>query len=343
MKNNSFGLDISERAFRLVQLKKINKKIKLVSFSYQAVPKGVLKEGKIVDSKKAEVIIDKLINNVTGQKLISKVTNVCLPEQKTFIKLINLDYPEGKNILEEIVQEAKKHIPYSINEVYLDWQYIDPRDKTQVLIGVCPKEIVDNYQEVLTNSDLVPCSLEIEAVTLARSIFSFKEKLTEPVMVLDLGARRTGLFIYAHNVIPFTISLSFSSDGLTEIIRKQLKITSKEAEKVKRSLGLNSSKAEGYSEKLIAPEIKKIAKKIREANYFYQEHFKTQKSIKKLYLTGGGSQMPNLDTFLTKETKMKVHLTNPLTNVSLDKVKLPENQVASYATAIGLALRNLNT
>jgi len=296
MKNNSFGLDISERAFRLVQLKKINKKIKLVSFSYQAVPKGVLKEGKIVDSKKAEVIIDKLINNVTGQKLISKVTNVCLPEQKTFIKLINLDYPEGKNIL-----------------------------------------------EVLTNSDLVPCSLEIEAVTLARSIFSFKEKLTEPVMVLDLGARRTGLFIYAHNVIPFTISLSFSSDGLTEIIRKQLKITSKEAEKVKRSLGLNSSKAEGYSEKLIAPEIKKIAKKIREANYFYQEHFKTQKSIKKLYLTGGGSQMPNLDTFLTKETKMKVHLTNPLTNVSLDKVKLPENQVASYATAIGLALRNLNT
>ncbi len=339
--NIASGLDISERAFRLVQLKKINKKIKLASYNYISVPKGVIIEGKIVDEKKAIELINSLIKNIKGHKLSNRKINVCLPEQKTFIKLINLTYPEGKNILEEIVQEAKKHIPYSINEVYLDWQYVNAKDNSQILIGVCPKEIVDNYQDVLIKAELIPCSLEIEAVTLARTIFPFKEKITEPVMVLDLGAKRTGLFVYSENTIPFTISLGFSSDNLTEIISNQLMISLNESEEVKHKLGLNSDKAQGYSERIIGPEIKKLAQRIREANYFYSEHFQNQQEIKNLYLTGGGSYMPKLNNYLEKETKLKVHLTNPLMNISYDKIKLPENQESSYTTAIGLALKNL--
>jgi len=68
---------------------------------------------------------------------------------------------------------------------------------------------------------------------------------------------------------------------------------------------------------------------------------KNQQEIKNLYLTGGGSYMPKLNNYLEKETKLKVHLTNPLMNISYDKIKLPENQESSYTTAIGLALKNL--
>jgi len=336
----SFGLDISERAFRAVQLKKIGSQIKLVSYHELPVAKGIIKEGKIVAKDHALELLKQLLHEVKGQKIFTKMVTACLPEEKTFIKLIKLAYPEGKNLLEEIAEEAKKHIPYALADVYLDWQYVDKRDLSQILIGVCPKEIVENYQEFLIAAKLIPQALEIEPTAVTRSLFSLKDKSTEPLMILDLGNSRSNLIIYANGVIPFTLPLDFSSDDLKENLKKQLKLTETEADLALSACGFDASKAQGYLTKLLEPEIKKLGQHIREAKYFYQEHFHETAEIKELYLTGSGSVMPSLSRSLEPEVKTPVKEGNPLINLNLGHLNLEPGASQSYNTAIGLALRS---
>ena len=338
--NKSLGLDISERIFRLVQLRKSRKKITLISYGELEVPEGLLKDGKIEQVNVAVKLILQLFNQAHGQKIKLKQVIACLAEQKTFIKLINLAYPEGKDLLEEIVQEAKKHIPYPLDEVYLDWQYVS-RDRSKVLIGACPKEIVDNYQHVLIKANLMPAALEIEGAAIVRSLFPVQQKIKEPVMILDMGASRTGLIIYENNAIPFSLSLTFSSNDLTKVLKNKLKITLSEAEDAKIKIGLNKNLAGGSCYKILRPEADKLAQKIREANYFYQEHYDVPEPIKRLYLTGGGSLVPGLDLFLKESVNMEVAYADPLVNISAGKIRLPESKIQSFTTAIGLALRHI--
>ena len=336
---NTFGLDISEKVWRMVQLKKTGSKIKLTSYSEIKVPSDFFEESQIVKKDKAAALLKRLIQETKGAKIFTKYTYVCLPEPKTFIKVIDITYPKSKDIVHEIIEETKKHIPYPLEKIYLDWQYIDERKKGKVVVGVCPKNIVNNYQEILVKAGLMPIALEIEAIAIARSLFPLDKKVEEPVMVIDLGASRTGLFIYKENYALFTISLNISSDDLTVFIKNKLKLTMEQAEKAKRKIGLNPNKAKGGLIQVLKEPLEGLAQQIREAKYFYYEHFTSSEEIKKVYLTGGGANLNNITKFLSDQVKLEVVLGNPLINISPGKISLEEDKIQTYATVIGLALR----
>lgn len=336
---NAFGLDVSEKVWRLIQLKKTGTRIRLISYNEVKVPAGLFKDSQIIKKDEAVNLFRKLIQETKGSKIFTKHAIVCLPEPKTFIKVIDITYPKSKNVVDEIIEETKKHIPYPLEKTYLDWHYINERVKDKVIVGVCPKSIVDNYQEVITKAGLLPLALEIEAMAIARSLFALNKEIAEPVMVLDLGASRTGLFIYWKDYIPFSLSLSTSSDDLTALIKNKLKLTLEEAERAKVEIGLNPQKAKGGLLKILQEPLENLAQQVREAKYFYYEHFSSAEEIKKIYLTGGGANLFNIAKFLHERVEVEVVLGNPLLNITQDRIILPEEKIQSYSTAIGLALR----
>jgi len=341
LKQNSFGLDISERALRLVLLKKHKQKAKVVSIGVENLPAGVIDNGKILDSKKFTAHVKNLIKNVKGQRISIKYVNTGLPEPQTFIKLISLTYPNSKNILKEIISESKKHIPYPLEKTYFDWQFVNNKDRSKVLIAVCPKDIVDNYQENIIKAGLIPIVLEIEAVAICRSLIALKNPNPEPFIILDLGATRTSLIIYQGYTILYSLSFEFCADKLNKIIKSKLNLSFEEIEKSKKLCGLDPKKAGGGIKKLIEPQVKKLAQQIRESKYFYHEHYSKEKEIKTLILTGGTSQMPHLAEYLSEQCKLKTEISNPLLNLSDHNSDLFPKDIQSYTTAIGLALRNI--
>ncbi|MBU1131302.1 type IV pilus assembly protein PilM [Patescibacteria group bacterium] len=337
----SFGLDISERALRLIQLKKNKDRAEIISSGEIEVPQDVIKNGKIVKIDEFSYLIKNLIKTSAGQKITSKYVTACLPEPNTFIKLITLTHPNSKDIISEIVNECKKHIPYALENTYLDWQFVDEKDKSKILIAVCPKEIVSNYQESLNKAYLTPKALEIEAAAICRCLISWHKPKTEPLLILDLGAVRTSLIAYQHPAALFSLSISFSSDNLTKILKEKLKLSDEESLKAKKLCGLDPRKAEGSVRKILEPLIDKLATQIREAKYFYHEHFSRGKDldINLLMLTGGGSGLPFLADYLKNKCDMEVNIANPLINLTEIKGKKFIDNIQSFTTAIGLALR----
>ena len=335
----SVGLDISERALRIVQLKKTSGKIKLVSWAELKSEPGLFKDNQFTNTKQAVEQFKTLAKKIEGQKIRTHYCVACLPEQKTFIKVIDLPAVKAKDITADIIEESKKHIPYPLEQAYLDWQYINEKDTSRAIIGLCPKDIVENYQTVLNQAGLQPEILEIEAMSVCRSLFPLNKKIEEPVMILDLGATRTGLVIYEENYIPFSLSLKISSENLTDCLAKELELTPEQAEEAKVKIGLNPDKANGGVLKILTKTLEELAQEIREAKYFYYEHFAQKETIKKIYLTGGGANLKGLGPFIQNLTKLETIVGDPLINLTIGKIEITEKQSQSFATAIGLALR----
>jgi len=336
----SFGLDISENSVRLAQTVKFGNKHKVVSWAEASLPAGLIQKGVIIKKDEVAAVFKKLIKNVRGRRLASKFTVACLPEPKTFIKVIKVPYHKSKDILNDIVEEAEKHIPFDLADAYFDWQYLDESDRDRVLIGVCLKDIVNNYQETLRLAGLVPLVLEVEPVAIARSLFPIGVRIEEPAMVIDFGAVRTGLFVYEEDYIPFSLSLDISSDGLTDFIKDSLKITLGEAETAKRSLGLLGQKANGALLRLLSPHFEEVAKHIRQAKIFYEEKF-FGKNLNKVYLSGGGSNLPGLVDFLKAKTGLQVSQASLSPNLEVVRhLNLPPDKIQGFTTAIGLSLRH---
>jgi len=310
-----------------------------------------------------------LLDNPKFGKISSKEVVVCLPEPKTFIKLIKIS--RDKKLDEEnIAHEIKKYIPISTDEAYYDWQIISKNEEEKtVLVGVSPKIFVDQYIEAIENAKLSLIATEIESISIARCLL--KEESNKNNMensqnygVIDIGANRSSMFVYAKNTILFNISIPISGEKITDKISKELNITRKKAELAKIICGVDKSRCEGMVAEQISGSIKNMMLRVNDVLDFHSANFSEYGGIDNLLICGGGANINGLEKELEKSTGIKSCIANPFNNIdtisavalkkmfdeyklSIDKkskdkaFSILQNDSLTYCTAIGLALREI--
>jgi len=366
------GLDISDLSLKLFQLNRSGDKIKIQAVGKYNLPRGLIEDGEI--KNKAEVLkaIDQLIDKPKFGKISSKEIIACLPETKTFIKLIEVDItPNDFN--ETIKTEIEKHIPMSIDEIYYDWQLIKKAGGKQfVLIAAAPKTIVDQYSQLFSEAGLSLIALEIESVAICRSLlaeehYKFKGAATVNYGIIDIGAKRTSMTVYSGNTILLTMSIPISGEKITEEIAKSLKIDMNLAEKAKIICGFDENRAQGIVKNILNQMIEDLIGKLKEVIKYYSYHFPNQGPINKLLLCGGGAKIENIDKILSQALSLDISMGDPLRNLNEERDKftkvlqethkieseinsknaknkplsLTQDNSLTYTTAIGLALRGI--
>ncbi len=271
---------------------------------------------------------------------------VCnLPEEKVFIRIIQLPKMKESELEKAINWEAEANIPLVIDEAYLGWQVIDPIfehiDHLDILIAAAPRTLVDNYLSFLRKSGLEPIALEPESASIIRSIMT-KDDLT-PSIIVDLGAVGSNFVIFSALAIRFTSHIKISGQLFNKAIMKELKVSEKEADKLKINVGLDKKKEKGMVYNALEPIIDDLAKQINDYIVFYHEHAThvhgPDGAIGQIILCGGDSLLLNLPELLSEKLKLPVKMGNSLINVSSKGISLPKKESFTYATAIGLALK----
>lgn len=329
------GLDISDLSLKLVQLNKVRDKIKIQALGKLNLPKGIITKGEIKDKPELIKAIKKIVSNPTFGKTSSEEVIVCLPESKTFIKLIEIQ--KSPNALADIIgSEIEKHVPLAIGEIYYDWQIIkDSVDKYSVLIGAAPKEIVNQYTAMLDEAKLSPVALEIEPVAIARCLLkeeapNLKSGISEKKIkagaslnygLIDIGADHTCMIFYSANTILFTASMPISGEKITTKISESLAITRDQAEKAKIICGMDEAKAAGVIKEILADTIKNLIIKIKEALEHYENYFSQCGPLNQILLSGGGANITNLTNIIAQELTIEVQLANSLNNLYEDRDK----------------------
>jgi type IV pilus assembly protein PilM len=384
-KKYPIGLDISDLSLKLIQLAKQRKKtfckadyIKIQALGKTGLKPGLIENGDIINIDQVAGEIKKLIEKVKFGKVNCDDVVACLPETKTFIKLIEID--SGPNDIVNVIEnEIEKHVPMMLNDIYYDWQIIEENERVKkVLIGAAHRKTVNEYTELLHKSGLSISALEIEPIAISRSLLleesgDYKGDYKENYAIIDIGASRTNMIFYSRNTILFTIKIPISGEKITEEIADSLIIEKDQAEKVKIICGLDKKKVNGIIYKVLSDTIKELGLKIKEAIDFYENHF-SRGSIKKIYLSGGGSNIKGMDTIINEATGIKtlkgdslvnIHgnkeeilkILSETYNINLDfnkisksknkrnsdnkKMSITQNSSSSFATAIGLALRGV--
>ncbi len=356
---DAFGLDISDRALKIIKLKKKSAGLALEKFGEISIKQGIIKNGEI---KKQNDLINELKRITKTAKLSKKETlyaNVSLPEKKAFLKIIKMPKIKEQEMKEAIVFEAENYIPLPIENVYLDFQIIDSnlsdKNSVEVLLVAIPKTIVNSYIDCLKKAGITALSLEVESSAIARALIK-NNKCEKPVFLIDLGLTRTGFIISLKNSLRFTCSTSISSQMFSQAIAKFLNVDFKEAEKLKIKYGISDAKRitlkadktkKIFQKKIISDKkihnallsiISDLAKQIQKYLDFYNSKFEKNK-IDKILISGGGAELKGLKEFLNNKLNISVEKGDPWINIKEHSL-MPAEKSLKYTTAIGLALRN---
>lgn len=347
----AFGLDIGDLSIKLIQLKQRRRPFQASHFDLETLRTVKLPPGYIVNGEiqQPEMVRKKILHLLGEDGAFPKIKSpwvvADLPEPKTFLKLIEIGTPAAELTADDVIYQAGKHLPFDLEETYLDWQVVanqDQEDKnTHVLLGAAPKIIADSYTYLLEACGLNPLALEIEAIALARAMITgTKDYAGIARIILDLGATRSSVIIYDKEAIQFSASINCSGELLTTALSQELKVDRETAEKLKIKNGARYDKEHPTYLNAVSAIIDKLAEEISRALLFYQGHFKDANPITHITMCGGLANWENLDNILSHKLRIPAAPGNAWKNIADAKItEEKRNQGLVLASAIGLALR----
>jgi type IV pilus assembly protein PilM len=352
------GIDIGSSSIKMVQLALKNGHAVLETYGELALGPYVGKGIGEATNLPVEKIIE-AINDMLREKEVNITTKVCgiaIPFSSSLMAVIEMPGLPQKQLAEMIPIEARKYIPVPISEVALDW-YIIPKDKdletettttdsplsqplqkVEVLIVALHNDTISRYKEIITKTALDSDFFEIEIFSTMRSIL---DQEIAPVMIVDMGATSTKLYIVERGIMRSSHMINHGSQGITNELSKSFSISLNDAEVLKREKGL-TGELNGQSVKdVVTVTLNYIFSESNHVVLAYQKKY--NKNVSKVVLVGGGSSLKGIIEVAKASFQTEVVAGDPFAKVVAPAFleKVLRDTGPEFAVAVGVALRRL--
>ena len=346
------GVDIGSSAIKVIQIKKKRGKAVLETYGELALgPYAGIEVGRAV-SLPADKVIEAIKDILKESKTTTVVCGVALPLSSSLISFISIPPVAEKQMAEVIAFEARKYIPVPLNEVLLDWSIIPKEDAyvsdeesvkpekqgSDVLVVAIHNQYITDYQTIITTCGLQPSFYEIEIFSSIRSVIDHD---VQTVMIIDMGARSTKLYIVERGILRASHIINKGSQDITLALSKAMSITVNEAEAMKRTHGLKGGPEYKELTEIITVNLDYIFYEANATLLNYQKKF--TKNIGKVILTGGGVLLKGFTDLAKISFQTNVIYADPFNKLETPAFLTEEFAQAGpeFAVAIGIALRRL--
>jgi type IV pilus assembly protein PilM len=357
--NSVIGLDIGSSFIKVVQLRKDHERAILETYGELALgPYAGLEVGRAANLK-PEQIVQAVLALFDEANITTKVGSLAIPLESTLLSLIEMPQMNKAELDKSVPIEARKYIPVSMGEVSLDWWIIpkqqfdedeesseeetekekNDKEKIEVLIVAIHNDVLAKYNEIISQTELVDSSLEIEVFSAVRSTLSHD---MAPFMVLDMGAATTKLSMVEQGIIKSSHILNKGSQDITTSISQSLNISTSKAEELKRKIGLlGEGEEDGKITTSASASVEYILGEANRVLLNYQTKYK--RTITKVVLIGGGVLLKGFEEEAKKKLSTEVIYGDAFANVETPSFLEPvlEEAGPEFAVALGLALRRL--
>jgi len=339
------GLDISSSSVKLVELgQTAGGDFVLERFGSEPFEKGWITDGQI---EKFDEVADAVRRVVQKSGSRTKQVVMAMPQSAVITKKIML--PAGLRDEEmelQVESEANQYIPFSLDEVSLDFCVIGPSPTSagdvEVLIAASRKDRVQDREGLAQAAGLKPVVLDIEShasrMAMSRIVAGLPNEGRDALVALfEIGADTTSLKVLRDEEMLYDRDQAFGGSQLTQLISRQFGFSFEEAEAKK----LSGDLPEDYESAILAPFVDSLSQEIgRALQYFFTStpHHK----VHYVMLAGGTATLPGLKDRVTELTGFASMVVNPFDNMKLGSAvresKL-RREAPSYLTACGLAMR----
>jgi len=361
-KNNFLGVDFGTSAVKIVELTYKNGSIHLSNYGWVRLPvKAKTNKLDVGTQKKedAQIIssVKKLLNKMDIE---SDSVHISIGGFRGLSALIKVDKVGDDDIAEIIKAEAGKHIPVSLDEVYLSWDVVSKnipkkgfgspdsknnnkkkhpllkgrKESAEVLLVAAPREDVRRYERIVSEIELKVDSLELDIFSVIRSLIGND---LGTFLIVDMGAKVTNLLLVEKGIIKINRNINIGGDEITKNISSTLNVSWERAESFKKKNDYLFSEGK----QMVLPVLETIAK---EANRIIGSYFEEgeKSKIDDVILTGGGSGINKIKDLFEEILGIRVSIGNPWKKITIENEKIknsPSNASKILAVATGLALK----
>ncbi|MBI3383534.1 MAG: pilus assembly protein PilM [Aquabacterium sp.] len=339
------GLDISSSSVKLVELSQsASGEYILDRFASEPFEKGWIADGQIEKFDEVAEAVRKVVNK-SGTR--TKHAAMAMPQSAVITKKIMLPAGLREEEMEmQVEAEANQYIPFSLDEVSLDFCVVGPSTTSagdvEVLIAASRKDRVQDRQGLAEAAGLKPAILDIESyasrLAMQRLIAALPGEGKDALVALfEIGAENTSLKVLRDDELLYDRDQAFGGAQLSQLISRQYGFSFEEAEQKK----LSGDLPEDFQNTILGPFVDSLSQEIgRALQYFFTStpHHK----VHYVMLAGGTATLPGLKDRVTELTGFASMVVNPFEGMKLGSAvresKL-RREAPAYLTACGLAMR----
>lgn len=320
------GLDIGTSYIKLAVIRDENGRITLDNFYLAPVSKNI--------SPALKKIADEL-------QISSAVVNIALSGPATVVRNLWLPRMKPDELKASLKYELDQYIPFPLEDIYYDCYVLedDPLNRKEgqmrVVLAVAKKKFLDERLQQIQQAGLVPGIISVDAVSLCNA-YTRELPAQRTAGLVDLGSRKTIINIISGNILIFTREIEYGTMEIKKAVSRGLEISDNEAEELICS---GDEKTTGWIQELG----NKLGRELW-SSFEYYEH-QEQKPVEKIYVTGGGSLLPELVSSLGPLVGMPIGIWEPVTglNTEIDDNKKQQlrKKAPLFTIAAGLAYRSI--
>jgi type IV pilus assembly protein PilM len=342
------GVDISSSAVKMVELSSTAKGVyRLEGYSIAPIAKDAIVEGNISGLEQVSESIKMAWRLLNSRE---KRAALALPSAAVITKKVLMADGLREDEMEvQVEAEANQYIPFSLDEVNIDFQVIGPSvtspDEVEVLIAASRKEKIEDRVAAAEDAGLKVTVMDVETYATEAAYTLISGQLPnagkdQTVMIIDIGANMMHINVLHDNQSVYTREQNFGGAMLTQEIQRRFGLSSEEAEIAKRKGGL----PESYEEEVLNPFIQSLATEVGRALQFFTSSTQYNK-VDHILLAGGCAAIKGADIAVQDRTQVNVVIANPFQKMSYG-TRVKQSQLAIDAPALiiacGLAMRGVD-
>jgi type IV pilus assembly protein PilM len=333
----TFGLDIGSSGVRAVRLKESGGSYTLDALGMAPLPPDAITDGTIKD---APTVAEAIRTAVSRAGVRGSDCAIAVCGRELIIKKVQIPEVPAKEVADVVQLEAEHHVPFAIDEVFLDFQSVGQHDGVLDLILVAVKKSkVLEYASVVEDAGLVPSIVDVDSFALGNQFeLNYPGERGETVALIDIGASIMKTNVVRSGSTIFARDIPFGGNNYTQAIAQQLKIPFEQAEAAK--LGRDV----GVRWETVVPALEAVSRELSleiQRTFDYFASTAESERIGKIVLAGGCAQLPGLGDYLSSNWGIPVELTKPFQRINVDPAYADDVSAAgpALAVAVGLALR----
>jgi type IV pilus assembly protein PilM len=342
------GTDLSSSSIKMVELTEAGRGLYRVErYAIEPLPKDTVAEGNI---NNLDAVSDALKR--CHKRLGTNIKNIALalPNAAVISKRILVPAGQTEEELEvQVETEANQYIPFSLDEVNLDFQVLGPApnnpDDVEVLIAASRKEKIEDRVAAAEAAGLKPTVMDVDlyAAQAAFELMSAGEEdenRDENIAMVDVGASTMAVNVLRNGQSIYLREQPFGGNELSQDIQNKFGLSADEAEIAKRDGGLPPE----YETDILQPFIDKMGLEIARALHFFFSSTPFN-SVAQIVLAGGCAAIPGISESVSRRTQVPTLIANPFVHMDVSprvKVKNLAQDAPSLMVATGLALRRFD-
>lgn len=344
-KSNTFvGVDIGSSFVKLLELSKHSKGYRVDSYSVVHLPEGAVIDNSVQDVPVVADVIAKAMK-VAGCKNKNAIASV--PSSVVIVREMEFSNEFTEEELEEQIRvEADQYIPYSLDEVAIDFQVLGPSadnaNLNSVLLVACRQDSVQSREDAVNGANMECAVVDVDTYALERVFPLLLEQQSlgdlGSVGLIDLGASSMSLYVVEDGAIIYNREQVFGGNDLTHNLSQATDMSLDQIEVAKKTGDLPEDIIRSYVEPFKQAAAQQISRALQ---FYYSSGNRAELDL--LLLAGGVSGLPELPRTVEQELGIRTQLANPFEHMQLAS-RINKGKFAvdspSLVLACGLALRS---